>query len=123
MIDLAGLNSPVPSLSSFDGNGPLSVFNFLDLTDYNLWYTMVKGNDIFLVSNFIYKITTDANAVTVASSPAFALSSLGLSLNAATASATGDKLCYASSSTGNVPSDRFSSRPNCGRTWLCGSSG
>ena len=87
------------------------------MTDYNQWYTMTSDDKTtVLVSNFVYKIN---NLSTLASNSSLA-SELG---NLKPQHSTGDKLCYASSTTGNVITVLLSSRPTLGRTFLFGGSG
>jgi len=108
LIDLTNSYSLLSSnsLSSFNSNQTLTAFNFLDNTDYNQWYTSVIGTSTILISKFVYNI----NSVSTASSTSgiTALSTLDFG---STVTTTGDKLCYASISMGNVIVFLVSSKP------------
>lgn len=61
MVDLTASGGAVGSFVIGATPTPLTSFNMLDQTDYNLWYTAVSGFDTILVSNFIYKISSTSN--------------------------------------------------------------
>ena len=100
VVDLTAASAPPNNLANWNGNGVLSPFNFFDMTDYNQWYSTVIGTSTVLISNFIYRITNDNNAATTQAAPASTLTALAWTT--AITAATGDKLCYASISNGNV---------------------
>jgi hypothetical protein len=101
LVDLTNSAGQLPSntLQSFNGNGALSAFNFFDNTDFNQWYTSVVGLNTVLVSKFVYNIASTSAAATSASATTTAFTAINWQGAIAT---TGDKLCYASLSTGNV---------------------
>ena len=87
IVDLTATSAPSNSLSSWDGNGALTPFNFLIQTDYNQWYTASINSDTVLISNFVYKISSVNNANPSAIAPASTLTSL--SWSAAVIASTG----------------------------------
>ena len=56
VTDLTTPTSSLPHMTSFTGEGPLSVFNFLNEMDYDIWFSQSKGNTTVLVNRFIYRI-------------------------------------------------------------------
>ena len=104
LVDLTSTAAPTNTLSTWDGAGALSAFNFFDMTDYNQWYSITSGTSTVLISKFIYRVASDANALGSANAQPAPASALTASLSAFTtaASTTGNKLCYASTSNGNV---------------------
>jgi hypothetical protein len=100
LVDLTNSAGQLPSntLQSFNGNGALSAFNFFDNTDFNQWYTSVVGLNTVLVSKFVYNIASTSAAATSTSATTTAFTAINWQGAIAT---TGDKLCYASFSTGN----------------------
>jgi hypothetical protein len=107
VIDTAALGSDninpdittVDSFTSFALPASLSALNFLDQTIYNQWYTVVVGSNTVLVSNFIYKVAALPSQTTQGAASS-AMTAIGW---ANAISASGDKLCYASTiTTGNV---------------------
>ncbi len=108
VIDAATLGSDkvnpdittVDSFTSFDTSSTLSTLNFLDQTIYNQWYTVAVGSNTVLVSNFIYKVSSIANAQATQGAASLAMTGIDW---ASAITSTGDKLCYASiNTTGNV---------------------
>lgn len=103
LVDLttAGSQIQLPSntLQNLNVNSPLSAFNFFDNTDFNQWYTSVSGTNTVLVSKFVYNINSISGA-SGSNSSGLTTPFLAIPWNS-TISSTGDKLCYASLSTGN----------------------
>lgn len=116
-VDLANSRVPSNTLQSYAGQTILSPFNFFQNTDYNQWYTAVDSanSNTVLVSKFVYKIASAPSGSVDAIEATFG----GLSWNYG----TGDKLCYASLTAGNVNNDLFSSKPIFVRMYLYGLSG
>ena len=107
---------PSTSLAGFTTSQPLSLFNILISTDYNQWYTSVVGNTTILISKFVYNI----NSVSTATPSSLGTAILAAGFDGAIGT-TGDKLCYASILTGNVPMVLASSKRTCARACRCGS--
>ena len=105
-VDLTSTSAPTNSLSSYSSGSSLSAFNFFDNTDYNQWYTSVVGTSTILISKFIYKVSTALNA---SDSGNLATTITGLKFED-TVGSTGNKLCYASLTTGNVNLSTHSSK-------------
>jgi hypothetical protein len=101
VIDLTSTLAPANAIESFNGDGALSAFNLFDKTDFNLWYALTSGTNTVLASRFVYRITSVSNANAALAGAASNLDGVGFS--DAIAYATGEKLCYASRSNGNVP--------------------
>lgn len=101
LVDLTSTAAPTNTISSWNGNGALSAFNFFDMTDYNQWYSITSGTSTALISKFIYAVASDSNANAALTAPASTLIGNQAAWTAAV-STTGDKLCYASTSNGNV---------------------
>ena len=120
VVDLTSTKAPMNALAGWDGSGSLTPFNFFDYTDYNQWYTQVIGTNTVLVNKFVYKITATNSKSTNAQVPGSTLASL--TFDASTAAATGDKLCYASPSNGNVLHILFSSKHPSEKVMPSGSS-
>lgn len=105
IVDLTTSGNQLPSntLQSFSGMGALTPFNFFDNTDFNQWYTAAQnsGGNIstVLISKFVYNINTVSGVSSTASTLTNTFNAIPWNSLIAT---TGDKLCYASFSTGNV---------------------
>jgi hypothetical protein len=56
-VDLTSPLAPSNSLKSFTGTGALSPFNFIDMTDYNQFYTLTAGKNTLLASKFYYRVS------------------------------------------------------------------
>jgi hypothetical protein len=55
------------AIGKFEVSGtatPLTPFNLLDLTDYNLWYSAIEGKTTILVSNFIFQVAKTTPSAT-----------------------------------------------------------
>ena len=92
VIDLTAANAPSNSLSSWNGLGILTPFNFFDQTDFNQWFTAVDGTNTVLISKFVYSIASTSNAAGAAYAPSSTLTTIPWT--PAIVRATGDKLCY-----------------------------
>ncbi len=108
VVDLTSTSSYVPSnsISSYSSSSSLSAFNFFDTTEYNQWYTSVVGTSTILISKFVYKVSSALTAVDTGS---LATTITNLKFED-TVGSTGNKLCYASLTTGNVNKLLFSSK-------------
>ena len=89
LLNLTSPQAPSNSLDGWDGNGPLSPFNFFDNTDYNQWYTAVTGTNTVLVSKFVYRITSTTNADPGPTTPSPAFDLDALTWTTAVVAATG----------------------------------
>ena len=108
VVDLTSTSAPTNSLSSYSSSSgsSLSAFNFFDNTDYNQWYTSVVGTSTILISKFIYKVSTALNA----SDSGNLATTITVLKFEDTVGSTGNKLCYASLTTGNVNLSTYSSK-------------
>lgn len=100
-LDLRVENSKAPanSIYNFDvASSEMSAFNLFAGTDYNIFYTATVGSNTILISSFILIVNSLATTDTSAGFSEL----MTLDWDAAIPT-TGDKLCYAAtSSTGNV---------------------
>jgi len=108
VVDLTSSSSYVPknALSSYSSSSSLSAFNFFDTTEYNQWYTSVVGTNTILISKFVYKVSSTLSASDTAG---LATTITNLKFED-TVGNTGNKLCYASLTTGNVNVYTYSSK-------------
>ena len=110
IVDLQAATAPSNSLHNWDGTGGLNIFNFFDMTDYNQWYSITNGTQTVLINRFIYYIPTTPGTLTLTSGTSANANLNNVGFTSADAAITGQKLCYGSSTTGNVHIFIYSSK-------------
>jgi hypothetical protein len=103
VVDLTSTAAPsaYSALKNFQiTNSSLTAFNILQRTELNQFYTSVVGKNTLLVSNFIFKVASTSTALPSQGTASISMAAIGTW--DAQGAIVGNKLCYASTSNGNV---------------------